>query len=86
VTGDEAGELVLADLRPRVAHLYEPVITLIEDVGEWWRVFYNNRAHVETGEPGTALAGNWPKLVHKGTGAITPDEAYRREALGLVDE
>jgi Immunity protein 35 len=83
VTADDAAAAALEHLRAMQPQGWDPVIVRVEDVGGEWRVFYNSRAYVETSEPRSALAGNWPLLVPKNGGAIRQDEAYRRDSLGL---
>jgi len=41
----------------------EFVITTIQRISDTWCVFYNNRAYLDTGNIGHALAGNGPILV-----------------------
>jgi hypothetical protein len=55
---------------------WEPAVTKVEDAGESWRIFYNNRVYVETRAVSHALAGNLPVLVDKGTGAVAVDQAW----------
>ena len=62
---------------------WEAAVTRVEDAGASWRVFYNSRAFVESGNVTDALAGNWPYLVPKDGGDIALDSEYRDEALGL---
>ena len=85
VTGDEAAAAALDHLRAQQPQGWEPAIVRVEDAGTEWRVFYNSRAYVETGQARNALAGNWPLLVDKVSAGIRQDEAYRRDALGLPD-
>lgn len=51
------------------------LVTLVQDAGPFWKVAYNSRLFVETGEAQHALAGNHPLLVDKGTGSVEPDSA-----------
>ena len=53
-----------------------PAVVRVEDAGEAWRVFYNNRAFLETGDVTHALAGNRPVLVDKQTGAVSVDDSW----------
>jgi hypothetical protein len=55
----------------------EPAVTNVEDAGQVWRVFYNNRVYVETLAMSHALAGNLPLLVDKQSGAIGVDNGWR---------
>lgn len=55
---------------------WEPAITHIEDVGSWWRVSYNSRVFVETGDTNHVLAGNLPLLVDKSSRSIECDSSY----------
>lgn len=55
---------------------WEPAVTDVEDAGDAWRIFYNSRVYVETGESSHALAGNLPLLIDKHSGDITTDLTY----------
>jgi hypothetical protein len=79
-----AADAALSHLEPARAY-YEPMVVKVEDAGSAWRVFFNNRAYIEGGDPSAALAGNWPLLVNKESGKVETDEAYRRQSLGLED-
>ncbi len=74
VTEEEAQRLVLAWL---ANDEWEPAITKVEDAGGSWRVYYNNRAYLETGAVSHALAGNLPVLVENQTGAVSVDQDWR---------
>jgi hypothetical protein len=74
VTREEAQRLALDWL---TNDEWEPAVTKVEDAGDAWRIFYNNRVYVETRAVSHALAGNLPVLVDKGTGTIEVDSAWR---------
>jgi hypothetical protein len=76
VTGDQAGEVALDHIRTEWRPNWEPVVVKVEDAGPSWRVFYNNRAYVETGAISHALGGNRPLLIDKITGIATVDATY----------
>ena len=59
-----------------------PLSPTLRTQGPSWRVFYNSKAYVESGNISEALAGNWPYLVPKDGGPIRPDLEYRDAALG----
>jgi hypothetical protein len=56
---------------------WEPAVTRVEDAGDAWRVFYNNRVYVETHAVSHALAGNLPLLVDKQNGTVGVDETWQ---------
>ena len=70
---DEATQVAIEHLRNPS---WEPAVVSVEDTGDAWRVFYNSRIYVETGEFSHALAGNLPLLIDKSTGAVTNDLTY----------
>src|SRR5207245_2906030 len=77
------GRVVIDEQRARTIALeqlvnptWEPALTKVEDAGDAWRVFYNSRIYVETGNTSHALAGNLPLLVSKETGNVEADLSY----------
>jgi len=72
-TEEDARRLALSHLEnPQ----WEPVLTLVEDAGDVWRVSYDSRAYVETGSTSLAPAGNLPLLINKASGVIDSDLSY----------
>lgn len=49
----------------------------VDDTGEAWRVFYDNRIYVETRAARHALAGNLPLLADKRSGTVVVDETWQ---------
>lgn len=86
VTEEEAAAAVVAYLEQAwsgsFGREWEAAVTHVEDAGALWRVFYNSKAYLESGNVSDALAGNWPYLVPKDGGPIRPDLEYRDAALG----
>lgn len=74
LSAEEAQSLALAWL---ANDEWEPAVVRVEDAGEAWRVFYNNRIYLDTKAVSHALAGNLPVLVEKRTGAVSVDGAWR---------
>ena len=74
ISAEEAQPLALAWL---ANDEWEPGVVRVEDAGDAWRVFYNNRIYLETKAVNHALAGNLPVLVDKTSGAVSVDSAWR---------
>jgi hypothetical protein len=74
IGADEARDVALRSLADDE---WEPAVTKVEDTGDAWRVFYNNRIYVETRAVSHALAGNLPLLVDKQTGTVVVDHSWR---------
>jgi hypothetical protein len=74
---EQAGEAALGYIRTEWRPDYEPAVVRVEDVGDSWRVFYNNRTYLDTKAPGHTLIDNWPLRVVKASGAVEQDEPYR---------
>jgi hypothetical protein len=70
---DEAIQIAIGHLRNPS---WDPAVVKVEDAGDAWRVFYNSRLYVETGEVSHALAGNLPLLIEKSSGGVTRDLTY----------
>lgn len=69
------------DTPPRDARI-EPVTTPdVQDLGDHWLVFWDDRRHLETGEFEYALAGNLPVAVAKTDGALSIYDDRRRDPL-----
>ena len=83
VTEDEAAAAVVAHPESDAGGTWEVAVTRVEDAGPAWRVFYNSKASVESGDWRQALGGNWPYLVVKTNGAVLLDREYRNNVLGL---
>ncbi len=83
VTEDEAAAAVVTHLEADAGRTWEVAVTRVEDAGPAWRVFYNSKGSVASGDWRQALGGNWPYLVVKANGAVLLDREYRDNVLGL---
>jgi hypothetical protein len=86
----EAAEAHFAEERARLPYAPDVVVVEVEEAGGDWRVFYQARAFVETGDSRSALYGNRPLLVSKRTGEVRSDDSGREpwdaiEASDRVD-
>ena len=57
----------------RVGSVTEPAVVEVEDLGDAWRVFWNGREYIASGEIEYAVPGNHPRLVNKVSGEVTTD-------------
>jgi hypothetical protein len=68
-----------------------PAIIDAEDADDAWRIYYDDRVHIETGKVDDARPGLLPLLVYKGSGEVTTDlsgrlaSAWDFQVQGIAD-